>query len=717
MDEKNQYEQCMLQIDKINCASCVQKIESQLAEVDGVIQSSVNFANGQATVHYDRKKTNEEAIARAITKIGYPARRLEPMHPHKDSSFCQLIYQTILSFALSIPLTLHMFGAPLPLWLQIAFATIVQFGGGYSFYCGAWRGLKRFSANMDTLVALGTSAAYCYSLYATFTPGPAHLYFETSAFLISFILLGKVLETKAKRRANQGMQSLMRLQPKIARVATDGEIREVSADEVVSGALFIVRPGERIPFDGIVTEGQSHVDEGMLTGESLPVAKKTEDKIFAGTINQQGLLKAKATHVGAETAFGHIVRIVEQAQNSKAPIQRVADKVTGVFVPIVLLIALLTFLAWAFLGLDLVKGLISAIAVLVIACPCALGLATPTVIMVASGKAAKEGILIKDAQVLEMAQNIRSLLLDKTGTVTEGKLDVKQLTLSEHIRIEDFSPIALGLASLSDHPAARAIAAYLQDLKVLPVEMTDVTAFPGKGVSGKNLGKTYYLGAPAFLQAMKVDIFEFDLLWRTDPETIVALAAETECLGFFLLSDQVKLGAKSAIAHFHKLGMKVFLLTGDRKAIAERIAEELGVDGFEAEILPGHKAEYVRRLQKNGEITAMVGDGINDAPALAQADIGFAIGAGTDIAMESASVILMKSELIDVAKTVILAQMAFQKIRQNLLFAFGYNCLLIPVAAIGLLNPLIAGIAMALSSISVVSNSLLLARKPLKLIR
>jgi Cu+-exporting ATPase len=707
----------MLQIDKINCASCVQKIESQLAEVDGVIQSSVNFANGQATVHYDRKKTNEEAIARAITKIGYPARRLEPMHPHKDSSFCQLIYQTILSFALSIPLTLHMFGAPLPLWLQIAFATIVQFGGGYSFYCGAWRGLKRFSANMDTLVALGTSAAYCYSLYATFTPGPAHLYFETSAFLISFILLGKVLETKAKRRANQGMQSLMRLQPKIARVATDGEIREVSADEVVSGALFIVRPGERIPFDGIVTEGQSHVDEGMLTGESLPVAKKTEDKIFAGTINQQGLLKAKATHVGAETAFGHIVRIVEQAQNSKAPIQRVADKVTGVFVPIVLLIALLTFLAWAFLGLDLVKGLISAIAVLVIACPCALGLATPTVIMVASGKAAKEGILIKDAQVLEMAQNIRSLLLDKTGTVTEGKLDVKQLTLSEHIRIEDFSPIALGLASLSDHPAARAIAAYLQDLKVLPVEMTDVTAFPGKGVSGKNLGKTYYLGAPAFLQAMKVDIFEFDLLWRTDPETIVALAAETECLGFFLLSDQVKLGAKSAIAHFHKLGMKVFLLTGDRKAIAERIAEELGVDGFEAEILPGHKAEYVRRLQKNGEITAMVGDGINDAPALAQADIGFAIGAGTDIAMESASVILMKSELIDVAKTVILAQMAFQKIRQNLLFAFGYNCLLIPVAAIGLLNPLIAGIAMALSSISVVSNSLLLARKPLKLIR
>jgi Cu+-exporting ATPase len=417
------------------------------------------------------------------------------------------------------------------------------------------------------------------------------------------------------------------------------------------------------------------------------------------------MLKGKATNVGAETALGHIVRMVEQAQSSKAPIQRVADRVTAIFVPVVLLIALMTFLGWIAFGVDASKGLINAVAVLIIACPCALGLATPTVIMVATGKAAKEGILIKDAEVLEMAQNIKTILLDKTGTVTEGALNVLQSESND----EEFFSLALGLASLSDHPASKAIAGYLKK-NISPKEMTQFTAFPGKGISGSNQGKIYYLGSPAFLTAMKIDASAL-----TDKGgIIVALADEKECLGYFILADRIRRGAKEAVEQLHRMGMKVVLLTGDRKGIAERVAKEIGADGFEGEILPEHKAEHVVRLKQKGEVTAMVGDGINDAPALAKADIGIAIGAGTDVALESASVILTKSELIDVAKTVVLARMAFKKIRQNLFFAFGYNCLCIPAAALGLLNPVIAGIAMALSSISVVTNSLLLSRQSIE---
>jgi Cu+-exporting ATPase len=462
-----------------------------------------------------------------------------------------------------------------------------------------------------------------------------------------------------------------------------------------------------------VIEGQTHIDEAMLTGESLPVKKKEGDPIYAGTVNQESLLKGKATKVGLETALGHIFRMVEQAQASKAPIQRLVDRVTAVFVPFVLMIALVTFLAWLALGIDPVEGLINAIAVLVIACPCALGLATPTAIMVASGKAAKEGILIKDAEVLEMAQNIKTLLLDKTGTVTEGELNVLQSAQSSRKVEGDFLNLSLGLTILSNHPASKAIAEHLKKLKVHPKEMTQFTAFPGKGISGGYHGKAYYLGSVSFLKAMKVDIAEFEKGWENELSGIVALANEKECLGYFILADRIRDGAKEAVARFHQMGIKVYLLTGDRKAIAESVAKEIGADGFEAEILPEHKAEYVERLKKKGETTAMVGDGINDAPALALADIGIAIGAGTDVALESASVILVKSELIDVAKTIVLAKITFRKIRQNLFFAFGYNCICIPVAAIGLLNPVIAGIAMALSSISVVSNSLLLSRQSL----
>jgi P-type Cu+ transporter len=703
--------QCLLQIDRINCASCVQKIESHLATIDGVLKSSVNFANGQASVDYEPQKISTEAIARAITAIGYPAHPFEPMHAHPDASFRGLVYRTALSFAFSLPLMLPMAGIPLPPLLQVLLATVVQLGGGFPFYQGTWQGLKRFSANMDTLVALGTSAAYGYSLYMALTARSHHLYFETGAFLISFILLGKCLEARAKRRAASGMRALMRLQPAKARIVVGQDAREVGMDEVSPGMIFLVLAGERIPFDGTVTEGESSVDESMLTGESFPVVKRPGDKIVAGSVNQQGPLKAKVTHVGEETALGHIVRLVEGAQLSKAPIQRIADRVTAVFVPIVLLMALFTFLMWFLLDHNPTQGLMSAIAVLVIACPCALGLATPTAIMVASAEAAKAGILIKDAEVLERAQQIRTLLLDKTGTVTENSLDVTRFVPSAGPPTLPVLDIALGLASLSTHPASQAVASDLRSRQVAPVQMLNSREVSGQGISADYLGTSYFLGSPAHLKKMQVETSEFDALWEKETDRIVALADAARCLGFFLLSDRIRSGSQSAVAAFHELGMRVILLTGDRKQIAERVARQVGADGWEAEILPEHKADHILRLKKQGEVTAMVGDGINDAPALALADIGFAIGAGTDVAMESASVILVRSELSDVAKTVLLARRTFQKIRQNLFFAFAYNCLCIPIAALGYLSPLIAGIAMALSSVSVVLNSLLLARQ------
>lgn len=706
-----QHAQCVLKIDKINCASCVQKIEKRLADLDGVVKSSVNFASGKATIEYLPQKIDEGRIAQEITALGYPAHSHHAMHEHQGSSLKILLMQTIISFALSIPLSLHMFGIAVPLWFQIVLATIVQVFGGYPFYYGTWHGLKRFSANMDTLVALGTTAAYGYSLFSAFSSGQHHLYFETSAFLISFILLGKVFEARAKRKASAGMQSLMRLQPMTAHILLNDKIEEVHVDKVAKGAIFLIKPGERASFDGIVIDGQSTFDEAMLTGESLPVEKKEGAHIFAGTLNREGLIKARAVNVGAETALGHIIRMVEEAQNSKAPIQRLADRVTAVFVPFVLLFALLTLLAWWVIRSNPTEGLIDAIAVLVIACPCALGLATPTVIMVACGKAAKNGILIKDAEVLEIAQKIKTLFLDKTGTVTSGSLNV----LQEALQVDDFKKIALGLSIYSDHPATKAIADHLRQSHISRAEVTQFTSFPGKGVSGNFHGKTFYLGSIPFLKSMKIDTTSFDPRWKEEVNMIVALGDKEKCLGYFLLADSIKPEARNAIEQFHRLGMKVFLLTGDRAPIAERVAKEIGADAFKAEILPENKAEYIERYKKKGEVTAMVGDGINDAPALAKADVGIAIGAGADVALESASVILVRSELIDVAKTIVLARMTFRKIHQNLYFAFGYNCLCIPIAAFGLLNPLIAGIAMAMSSVSVVLNSLVLAHQPIKL--
>jgi Cu+-exporting ATPase len=695
-------QECALAIDKINCASCVKKIEDKLISLDGVSQASVNFASGHASVTYDPSRIHPDRIMREVTAIGYPAHLFHPQEEAPSSDW-QLI-QLIFAFLCSFPLLLHMLGVPLPVLWQVILATLVQVGGGYSFYVGTWQGLRSFSSNMDTLVALGTSAAYGFSLYTVLAQAPYPLYFETSALLISFILLGRWFESRAKKRANRGMHALLQLQPKMARIKINNTYTDVPIDQVPSGALFAVRPGERIPVDGTVVEGTSLVDESMLTGESLPVVKHSGSSLFAGTVNRDGLLEATAVRVGKETTLGAMIRLVEKAQVSKAPIQRVADRVTAVFVPCVLVASLITFVLWAFFASDITEGLINAIAVLVIACPCALGLATPTVIMVACGRAAKEGILIKEAAVLEIAQKIQVVLLDKTGTVTEGKLTVTQALLPQELQ-----PIIAALTAHSDHPASLAISASLH-ISQFP-EIKRYTATPGKGVSGTVNSTTYFLGSPTWMQEQKIDTSLFNTSWAKEEGMIVALATQEKVLGYFLLSDRLRSNAQETVQALQALNIAVYLITGDRTQVASRIALELGVDGFEAEILPTHKTETVERYKAQGKITAMVGDGINDAPALASADIGFGIGSGTDVALESSSVILVRPELDGVIHTILLAKQTFRKIRQNLVFAFGYNILGIPLAALGLLSPLIAGIAMALSSISVVLNALLLQKK------
>jgi len=697
--------QCALKIDGLNCASCVQKIESKLGTLRGVTRSSVNFASGHALIDYVPAEVSEETIIHTIHSLGYHA---APLGKKEGARRSWLEIQTLIAFLLGIPFLLVMGGVPVPFWIQVALASIVQFVCGYPFYMGTFFGLRSFSANMDTLVALGTSAAYGYSLFMGFAHGGSHFYFETSVFLIAFILLGKVLEKGAKKRANSGMQALLRLQPRTARLVVGEEMRDVPVDEVPLGAIFVVRPGERVPVDGIVSSGDSHIDESMLTGESLPVRKEAGSRIFAGTVNQEGILQAKAVKVGPETALAHIIRLVEQAQSSKAPIQRLADRVTAIFVPVVLFVALATFFIWWGLLLNPTAGWMNAIAVLVIACPCALGLATPTVIIVASGLAARMGILVKEAAVWEAARKLNVLLVDKTGTVTLGELSLARFEKSPNIDQQEFVSIAYSLAAHSEHPASKAIAKSLAAGSPKLQFLEEFALFPGKGIGAKIHGKGYLLGSPKFFQEKGIDTAAYEQDWSEDGSLIVVLGTEGQCLGYFALADRLRPGVKEAVDLLHRRGVKVYLLTGDRQSIAAGVAQAIGADGFEAEVLPQHKESAVRRFKAGKGVVGMVGDGINDAPALAAADVSFAIGAGADVALESASVILLKSDLHGVYQTLLLADQTVKKIRQNLFFAFIYNILGIPLAALGLLNPLIAGIAMAMSSVSVVTNALLL---------
>jgi len=626
-------------------------------------------------------------------------------HCEKKSSLNLLLVRTIVAAICSFPLLLHMFGFNILLPIQAVLATIVQFFSGYPFYVGAIWWLKRRSANMDTLVALGTSAAYLFSFYTVFADPSRGIYFETSSLLITFILFGRVMEDRSSKKAESGMKALLNMQPDLAHVKRDGEVVDVAVKEVETGHQFLVRPGERIPVDGEVIEGQSAVDESMLTGESLVVEKYRGDQVFAGTINQHGTIVASATRVGEATALSRIIRLVEDAKSSKAPIERLADKVSGVFVPCVLVVSLLTLILWSLIAKNPTEGIISAVAVLVIACPCALGLATPIVILVACSRGALMGIFIKNAAAIEMAQKISVLLVDKTNTVTEGVLSIEKMELDPQ-----YIPIVKALSLHSEHPASKAIAASFEGQKVHDVDMLAFRATPGRGVKGYFDNRPYYLGSPTYLEEMKIPIDGLTEPLEKELGMVVGFGTERLLLGYFVLSDTIKEGSDAAVDALKKLGIQTIMLTGDRYKVAEKVAGELHFDSFKAEVLPEDKATHVKKAQDAGKIVGMVGDGVNDAPALATADVGFAIASGTDVAMESASVGLMRSHLSSVADTILLSKAAYKKIVQNLVFAFGYNTLGIPLAAFGFLNPILAGIAMALSSISVVLNAIHLSK-------
>jgi len=704
------------QIRDMNCSSCVAKIENRLSREKGITKSSVNYATGQGQITVDEGGPSSEEIAKIVTGMGYPtAEAKEGGAPEEEEKkgIDWLMVRTFGALILALPLVIPMFAEffgkswELPPYVQLVIATIVQFGAGYSFYAQAFRGLKTWSANMDTLVALGTSAAYFYSLVVVIFGYSLYLYFETSVVLIALILLGRFFEYRSKQKAHGGMKALLQMQAKNARIKRGDKVEEIPIDQVSKGDIILVRPGERVPVDGEIESGSSHMDESMLTGESVPVSKTVGEKVFAGTVNSEGSLEVKATRLGKETSLGNIIRLVEDAQGSKAPIQKLADKVSGVFVPVVLGIAIVTFFIWgAFVG-DWTEGLLSGIAVLVIACPCALGLAVPTVIMVACARGAKEGVLIKNAEGLERANKVEILIVDKTGTVTEGKLSVS--AVHSDLPEEEFLKRAVALSHHSDHPASLAITKHREDLKAESI--TNFKAHSGRGLSGTYQGKELFLGSLSFLQKEGIDLGKYHEEIEKEIGIIVAIGEEKKCIGYLVLSDQIKEDTEEAIAALHELGKKIYLLSGDRKAVVENVGKAIGVDGFFAEVLPEDKAKHVKELQEKNLVVGMVGDGINDAPALATADVGFAVAAGTDVAMESAMIGLMRSNLSNLLTALRLSKKTFIKIRQNLFFAFFFNIIGIPLAAFGLLNPMIAGGAMALSSISVVLNSLTLRKK------
>jgi Cu+-exporting ATPase len=598
----------------------------------------------------------------------------------------------------------------LPLWLQLALATPVQFVSGARFYVGAYRSLRGGGANMDVLVALGTSMAYLFSAAVVLWRLDLHVYFEAAAVVITLVLLGKWLEARAKARTSEALRSLAKLQPHIARIETPEGLREVPVEQLRKGDVFVVRPGDSVPVDGEVIEGASAVDESMLTGESVAVAKSSGAKVFAATVNSDGLLRCRATGVGRETVLAGIIRLVALAQGSKAPVQALADRVSGVFVPVVVGIAVATFLAWLALG-SLEQALVHAVAVLVIACPCALGLATPTALMVGIGRAAKAGILVRNAVALERAGAMTTLLLDKTGTLTEGKPSVTAVLPMPDIGEADVLRVAATLERGSEHPLAVAVLARAKRAGIAPALPQDFRAVPGKGVAALLDGVPARLGSPEYVAEIGVAIDAAAVAQhRAAGETVIAVAAAGRLLGYLLVADRLRPTSHEAVQRLRGLGLRLAMISGDHEATVRAVAAEAGIDEFRAGVLPAEKAAEVNARRGAGEVVGMAGDGINDAPALAAADVSFTVAAGTGVAIDTADVTLMRDDLRALADAVDLSRRTVTKVRQNLFFAFVYNVLGIPLAAAGLLSPVIAGAAMALSSVSVVSNSLALGR-------
>ncbi|MGG5371540.1 heavy metal translocating P-type ATPase [Enterococcus sp. AZ196] len=714
-------------ITGMTCANCSARVEKELKATEGVLEANVNLATEKATVQFNDSLTTEKLIQR-VEAIGYGAILFDDAHKQKIEQekaayLKKMKRDLILSAVLTAPLMIAMIAMllgshagwvhflHLPL-VQLILVTPVQFGVGQRFYRGAYHALKTKAPNMDVLVAMGTSAAFALSIYnGFFNPYNSDLYFESSGMIITLILLGKYLEQKAKTKTSDAIKQLMSLQAKTATIIVDGEEKQVPIEDVQVGDLLRVRPGEQIPVDGKIFAGQTTIDESMLTGESLPVDKMIDDQVFGGTVNTTGSIQFNATQVGSMTVLSRIIRMVEDAQGEKAPIQQIADKISKVFVPTVLVIALITLIATGLLTGDWQQAIVHSVSVLVIACPCALGLATPTAIMVGTGLGAKSGILIKGGGALEKIAHLTTIVLDKTGTITEGKPVVADF--------EAFDPQALvyltSLEQQSEHPLAKAIYLYGKDqVEMLPVE--NFESLTGQGVTGLINGDSYFVGSKRGLRERKISFPEERVLaLEEEGKTVMFLTNQKQLLAMISVTDQVKQSSKAAIEALHELGIKVKMLTGDNPQTARYIGGQVGLEASDiiAEVLPEDKAQVVKELQTKGESAGMVGDGINDAPALALADIGIAMGSGTDIAMETADITLMNSDLLSVEKSIRLSKLTLRKIKQNLFWAFLYNVIGIPFAALGFLNPIIAGGAMAFSSVSVLLNSLSLNQKKL----
>ncbi|HSJ81360.1 MAG TPA: heavy metal translocating P-type ATPase, partial [Thiobacillus sp.] len=716
-------ESLTLGITGMTCASCSSRVEKALARVPGVLEASVNLATEQATVKLTQGTSAATLIA-AVERAGYGAQLPLPSGetPAAPARALPDWWPVALAMMLSLPLVVPMFGSligahwMLPGWQQWLLATPVQFWLGARFYRAGWKALRAGSGNMDLLVAVGTSAAYGLSVYLLLTRADTmHLYFEASAVVISLVLLGKWLEARAKRQTTEAIRALQALRPTIARVRLDGVDRDLPIDAIRVGDLVVIRPGERVPVDGEVIEGESQIDESMLTGESMPVDKQAGDAVTGGAINAHGVLVARTTAVGGESTLARIIRLVENAQAAKAPIQRLVDKVSAVFVPVVMVIALVTFIAWWALGGNAEVAILNAVAVLVIACPCALGLATPTAIMAGTGVAARHGILIKDAEALELAHKITTVVFDKTGTLTDGTPHVTACVAADGFDRNEILAIAAGLQAGSEHPLARAVLAESVTASVTPVVAQGQQALPGRGISGEAANALYWLGNRRLMTENSVDTAALDAA-AAEQETAgrsvswLARAGDRRALGMLAFGDAVKNTAAAGVANLKARGIVTVMLTGDNRGAAHAAATALGIDQVLAEVLPADKEAQVSRLKTRGKTVAMVGDGINDAPALAAADVGIAMSSGSDVAMHTAGITLMRGDPALVADAIDISKRTYAKIRQNLFWAFIYNVVGIPLAAFGFLSPVIAGAAMAFSSVSVVTNALTLKR-------
>jgi Cu+-exporting ATPase len=705
-----------LALEGMTCAACAARIEKSLNRLDGV-RANVNFASETAQVAFPHGAITVDKLVDAVRRAGYDARMQEAGAPaDHGAERDRLLRQFLFAAFLTAPFLVEMGGMVtgqhhvLPLWLQLALATPVQFVSGARFYRGAWHALRGGAANMDVLIALGTTIAWAYSAAVTLGGLPYDVYFESGAVVIALVLLGKWLEARAKARTSEALRSLAKLQPGVARIETASGVEEVPVERVKPGDVFVVRPGDSVPVDGVVLDGESSANESMLTGESMPVAKRSGAKVFAATINGEGLLRCRATGVGRETMLAGIVRLVALAQGSKAPVQQLADKVSAVFVPAVIGVALATFAGWVALG-TLEQALIHAVAVLVIACPCALGLATPTALMVGIGRGARAGILIRNAVALERAGAMTELLVDKTGTLTEGRPSVASIVPAAGVPERELLRVAAALERGSEHPLARAVIARAEAAGLQSALPQDFRAVAGKGVVGLVDGVPARLGSVDFVAELGIEIDRAALARLAEAgQTVVAVAAGGRLLGALLVADALRGTSAAAVERLKALGVKVTMISGDQEATARAIARQAGIDEVLAGVLPADKAAEVRARKRDGAMVGMAGDGINDAPALAAADVSFTLAAGTGVAIDTADVTLMRDDLRAIADTVDLSRRTVAKVRQNLFLAFIYNVLGIPLAAFGLLSPVIAGAAMALSSVSVVTNSLGLGR-------